>query len=142
MEKEYDLDMDYVAGLTIGFGGGFGRRGLVCGALSGGAMAIGHRYWHGGSLGNRDVVYNRTLEMCRRFEESFGATSCRDLTGYDLTTEEGRRGFKSELTKEKKCCKYIGMVVDTLVEYFQADKEAGLGATSPSPENHEPQEQA
>ena len=116
MEAEIGIDMDGIAGMTIGFGGGFGRRGLVCGAISGGVMVIGQKHWRGGERENRDAIYSLTLEVCQRFEDRFGATACYELTGCDLTSEKGRQEFRDGRMKEEKCVHYVGAVIGILMD--------------------------
>jgi C_GCAxxG_C_C family probable redox protein len=121
MEEELNTDIDLISGIATGFGGGLGRRGLVCGALSGGVMVIGLKYGCSLDKDCRETVYGLTLELCRRFEEQFGTTSCYKLIGYDLTAEEERTEFKSLRLKEEKCVNYVGTVVDILTELLDED---------------------
>jgi C_GCAxxG_C_C family probable redox protein len=79
--------------LATGFGGGMGRAGDVCGAMSGAVMAVGARF---GRVDPDDDVakercYEAVTELRERFRDSCGHLQCRDLTGLDLTTESGRR---------------------------------------------------
>lgn len=81
-----------VVRLATGFGGGIGCSGDVCGALSGGVMALGMRF---GRLDEHDDAakercYTAAAELRSRFREACGAVDCRDLTGLDLSTEAGR----------------------------------------------------
>src|SRR5512135_2255544 len=75
--------MDYQTSLKVsaGFGGGM-YLGSVCGAVTGGIMAIGLK--HGG-LGPPSM---RTAILVRQFADRFKALhksiNCPDLTGFDL----------------------------------------------------------
>jgi len=75
--------MDYQAAVRVsaGFGGGM-YLGSVCGAVTGGIMAIGLK--HGG-LGQTSI---RTAILVRDFADRFKAqhksVNCPDLTGFDL----------------------------------------------------------
>lgn len=68
------------------FGGGIARQGLLCGCLTGCAMAVGLRI---GRLRPddktaRDHSYQVTAAVFRRFRQRFGALDCRLLTGLDF----------------------------------------------------------
>ena len=77
------MGMDYQTAVKVsaGFGGGM-YLGSVCGAVTGGMMAIGLK--HGG-LGAPSI---QTAVLCRTFAERFKAqhksVKCADLVGFDL----------------------------------------------------------
>jgi len=62
------------------FGGGIGRAGAVCGALSGGAMVLGLA--HGRTTPNaeqKEIAYGHALRLWQRFVEETGSESCRTI---------------------------------------------------------------
>ncbi|MBS7637226.1 C_GCAxxG_C_C family protein [Candidatus Bathyarchaeota archaeon] len=95
--------------IATGFGGGIGRAGCVCGALTGAIMALGLKY--GRRTLNETEAYEKclkkSLELYKKFEEEFGSVFCRDLTQCNLTTTEGRQKFKEQQIRETKCTKYV-----------------------------------
>ncbi|MCS7123925.1 MAG: C-GCAxxG-C-C family protein [Candidatus Bathyarchaeota archaeon] len=95
--------------IATGFGGGMGRTGFVCGALTGAVMAISLKY--GRNTPSEAESYEkcsaRIQQLFKGFNETFGSVFCRDLTDCDLTTEEGRQKFKEQQIKEKKCTRYV-----------------------------------
>ncbi len=92
--------------VACGFGGGMGRRGEVCGAVSGAIMALGLRYG-GGKRGGRAAVertYRKVRELARGFERERGALRCRPLLGgCDLSTVRGHGRFRKRGLREKVC---------------------------------------
>lgn len=76
-------------GAASGFGGGIGRAGLVCGAISGAAIVAGIRGGGPSEAGERDRLYAGVLDLVRSFESEFGTTTCRKLIGFDISTSEG-----------------------------------------------------
>jgi C_GCAxxG_C_C family probable redox protein len=74
------------------FGGGMGRQGEVCGAVTGALMALGLR--HGttvaGDAEGKDRNSRIAAELMARFRERHGSLRCLDLLGCDLGTPEGR----------------------------------------------------
>jgi C_GCAxxG_C_C family probable redox protein len=62
------------------FGGGIGRAGAVCGALSGGAIALGLA--HGRTTPDpeqKEVAYGHARRLWERFVEQAGSESCRAI---------------------------------------------------------------
>jgi C_GCAxxG_C_C family probable redox protein len=67
---------DEVVQLAGGFGGGSGA-GCICGAVSGGTMALGLVM-----AGDKKAVSAMTRELHRWFKEEYGATCCKILTAH------------------------------------------------------------
>jgi C_GCAxxG_C_C family probable redox protein len=88
-----DLGLEHEAALKLAsaFGGGIGRRGDVCGAVSGALMALGLALGHSG---NDDASKDATVELVRsfleRFEAAHGSVTCRTLIGHS-DSPEGRQ---------------------------------------------------
>jgi C_GCAxxG_C_C family probable redox protein len=86
------LGMTDEAALRIAsaFGGGFGRRGEVCGAVTGALMALGLAAGHAdNSEAAKAATYELVDEFLRRFEAAHGALACRALIGQRIDTPEG-----------------------------------------------------
>ena len=115
MQEELGVESEIIPGIALGFGGGLGRRGLVCGALNGGVMAIGLRYGQMEGTEAKDEAYTLVLELCRRFEEQHGSALCRDLTGCDFTTPEGRQRW-SDSGGHEKCNQFVSTTVEILLD--------------------------
>ena len=103
-----DLSEDMVR-LATPFGGGVGRSGCVCGALSGAVIIIGAV--KGRVLPDRksrDLAYELSGEFHNRFKAMFGATCCRVL----IKNESKGQG--------EKCHKIItesaGLLMSLLIE--------------------------
>jgi C_GCAxxG_C_C family probable redox protein len=73
----------------------------MCGAVSGGIMALGLCHGRKRPDESRDKCYTSVQKLLRMFEDRFGSTNCRELTGFDLGTKKGRREFKAQNTIEK-----------------------------------------
>ncbi len=111
------IKCEQIPKIATGFGGGIGRAGSICGALTGAIMALGLKY--GSKTLNEKEAYEKclkkSLEFYKNFEEEFGSVFCRDLTQCDLTTTEGRQKFKEQQIKETKCTKYVENSMRTLL---------------------------
>lgn len=93
--------------IATAFGGGIGRKGSVCGALTGGVMAVGAKFGRsvGSDTASRDKSYELGLAFAKWFEKEFGSLICYDLIQCDLTTPEGRE--KQRDLRKDKCAKFI-----------------------------------
>jgi C_GCAxxG_C_C family probable redox protein len=80
---DFGLDEETALKIASPFGGGVARQGEVCGAVTGGLMALGLARGSSTPEG-KDETYRLSLEFLRRFEEQHGKILCRDLIGYDL----------------------------------------------------------
>jgi C_GCAxxG_C_C family probable redox protein len=94
--------------VATGFGGGMGRMGEVCGALTGALMALGVK---GGrdepDAEKRDHLYVITRELFAEFGRKFGSTLCVKLTGCNLLSEEGKKKFSDEKIHNTKCHNFV-----------------------------------
>ena len=95
---ELGLEADSALKLSCGFGGGMGRRGEVCGAISGGILVLGLKFGRGinDKRAETDVTYSKIREFMSRFSTKHGSCLCRELlSGCDLSTEDGQAYFKN-----------------------------------------------
>ena len=111
-ERMEKLDRSFggvVPSVATGFGGGIGRSGGICGALSGAVMAVGLLIGHrrADDLERKYRVYDLVLGMIGEFEREFGSSSCRDLIRIDLRVEEERFRFHSQKVRDKVCSKFV-----------------------------------
>jgi len=100
------------------FGGGMGRMGETCGAVTGALMALGVR--HGQEMATepakaRGPLYVRVINFSAAFRERHGSLTCRELTGCDLRTPEGQAKFSAGDLHHTLCGKLVASAVE-LVE--------------------------
>ena len=72
------------------FGGGIGRSGDVCGALTGGVLAIGASLGRTSPDSDKTACYEAAGALHKQFEEMFGASSCKALNMSDFTSPQHR----------------------------------------------------
>ena len=90
--------------IATGFCSGLSRTCGLCGAVSGAIMAINlftGRSSPGESVEDNYIAVRKLLSM---FERKFGSTNCKQLTGCDLSTEEGQNAFRANNLHEQ--CKH------------------------------------
>ena len=90
------LDLDAALRVSAAFGGGMGRLGHTCGAVTGALMVLGLKY--GATVPDpvaRERTYALTREFVARFEARHGATACADLLGVNIGTPEGQTAARA-----------------------------------------------
>jgi C_GCAxxG_C_C family probable redox protein len=121
--EAYDIQSGLIPKIATGFCAGISRTSNVCGAVTGGVMAVG--LLMGRNLPTEPAIntYIPVQEFIDRFEEAFGSTNCRVLTGCDLNTPEGQNYFK---TKDLlvKCRKYTEEATRIAISIIESDKNA------------------
>ena len=124
------LDGETALKVATGLGAGIGRRGEVCGALTGGILVLGLKYGRGGQQDRSatEETYQKTLELMARFEKRHGSCLCRVLLDdCDLRTAEGQRFFKEHDLLHKTCVGCVQTVVEGLAEILDAPRgQAGV----------------
>jgi C_GCAxxG_C_C family probable redox protein len=104
--KENGIPEAQALKIATGLGSGMGRLQSTCGAVTGAYMAIGSKY--GKSIGDegmekREKTYELVRAFDKKFREQFKATSCRELLGCDLMTDEGKNFYNENKLGEKVC---------------------------------------
>ena len=104
------LDKDTALKLACGFGAGMARKQEVCGAVTGGILAIGLK--HGRGEGQDRVpteeTYQKVRELMSRFETAHESCICR--------APNGQQHFKENDLLNKTCKGCVKSVVQTLEE--------------------------
>jgi len=89
--------------IAIGFAGGFGMQGDVCGAVAGCAMAISLA----AAQQTKDYAAQKNLaipaigHLYRQFARQCGSARCAEICGLDLNTQEGIARLKSGIRNER-----------------------------------------
>jgi len=108
--------------IASGFAGGIGNTGSVCGAVVGAVMAIGLRRGRGETM--EEMMGNLAVarEFRRRFEAEMRAIGCRELTGLDLSTEEGLKQAMGSDIAQRVCFPAVAASYRIVVELLQESK--------------------
>lgn len=117
---QFGIDPDTAARMASAFGGGMGRMGGTCGAVSGALMVLGLS--RGGSDPADKATKEKTYALARSLQETFrarmGALGCNDLLGVDIGTPEGQERARTE-GRFKNCSKYVEQASGILVEILK-----------------------
>jgi C_GCAxxG_C_C family probable redox protein len=97
-------------------GGGIGRTGHICGAVSGAALVIGMKF---GSTDNtdkhsRDKAYQKANELLEKFAAQNKSLLCKELLGYDIKTKEGLKQARESGVMVQKCPLFVSAAAKIL----------------------------
>ena len=115
------LTKEEIESATLGFGGGFGRQRLVCGAVSGMAFVAGAIIPADNPL---DTVAKReNYALMQSFAEAFtkenGSIICRELLGLTQTKDEPTPSERTaEYYRKRPCVEYVGTAARIVGEYL------------------------
>ncbi len=104
------LNLSHEEALRIAacFGGGMWH-GETCGCVVGALIALGIKY--GNTVANDKETKDKLLSKKAEFEEKFckkqGSCKCKEILGYDLSTEEGMAKIMEEQLLVTKCPKVV-----------------------------------
>lgn len=121
--EQFGLDREVALKLAIGFGGGMGRMGGTCGAVTGAFMVLGLK--HGAiEAANQDeakeTTYEQVREFAKRFEARNGTTVCRDLIKCDIDTPEGLAMAREQKLFATVCPKFVQDAAEILEEMLNS----------------------
>ena len=104
------LDRETALRVAAAFGGGMGRTGETCGAVSGALMVIGLRYGRStaGDEGAKEKTYNLAVEFLKTFAaRNDGCVKCRELLGCDISSPEGRQAAREQGLFDTLCPQFV-----------------------------------
>jgi C_GCAxxG_C_C family probable redox protein len=117
MTEHWNIESELVPKIATGFGGGIGRCGSVCGALTGAVMAIGVRDGTNEPSGEKRLkAYEKARKLYEKFKKQHGSVLCRDLIGYDLSNPEGSAAARKARVFEERCPVFVKTAVEVLLE--------------------------
>ena len=103
--------------LAIGFGAGFGRQRLVCGAVSGMTMVLGGILSDGV---NKQEIYALVQKACEKFKKELGSIICADLLEgkVNFNTSPVPENRNDAYYKKRPCadiCEIAGNIVEEIL---------------------------
>lgn len=117
MAEHWNVKNELIPKIAAPFGGGIGRSGSVCGALTGAAMALGIMYGtNEPSADKRQEAYERAKSLCEQFAKRHGSIICRDLIGFDLSDPAKLQEAREANVFREKCDKYVKSAIEILLK--------------------------
>ena len=107
--EQLGLDKALALKVACGFGGGIGRTGRTCGAVTGAVMVIGLK--HGQADVADEESRQETHKLVKKFIDKFtglhGSVECRELIGYDLGSPAEFESARASGVVENKCHGFV-----------------------------------
>ena len=94
VSEEHGIESDLIPRIATGFCSGVARTGGICGAVSGGIMALGLVHGRDDENTAVEAAYERVRDFVARFEAEFGSSNCCELIGCRLDTPDGQAHFR------------------------------------------------
>ena len=114
----FGISRDLALRIAGPFGGGMGRTGNVCGAVTGAFMVIGLKHTKTDPKDEqaKKIGHDLVREFIKRFEAGHGSIVCRQLLGYDLSAAEGLQKAKDQGLFKTLCPKFVRAAAEILEE--------------------------
>ncbi|MCP4666537.1 MAG: C_GCAxxG_C_C family protein [Deltaproteobacteria bacterium] len=101
--EHFGMDAESAKMLGRPWGGGMGHLAGTCGYLTGAILVLAQAYNHHDEGRARKEVFQAVRKLFSRFEKGRGATSCKELLGADMSTEEGLMKIQQGQLVKKIC---------------------------------------
>jgi len=117
------IKSELIPKIATGLCGGIAKTGGICGAVSGGVLAINMLAGrnHAGQSPEANVRLVRAF--LSEFEMRFGTTNCERLIGCRLDTPDGQRFFKENKLREKKCQLFTKEAAGMVSAIFEQEEQ-------------------
>ena len=102
---------DFIPGIATGFCAGIARTCNICGAVTGGVLALNLVYGRQSKQESVDDNYLAVQQFVTQFTAEFNSTNCQELLGCDLGTEAGQAHFKNNKLR-KNCAVFTGKATE------------------------------
>jgi len=112
------LDADAALRVSAAFGGGMGRTGGTCGAVTGALMVLGLKYGatRADDKASKEQTYALAREFIAKFEARHGATACAELLGVNISTPEAHSAARDAGLFKTVCPGLVASAVAILQE--------------------------
>jgi len=107
--EQFGLNREMALKVSGAFGGGMGRMGETCGAVTGAFMVIGLKYGKTKveDEQTKERAYNLVKEFVDKFRSRNGSIVCRELLGCDISTPDGMKIIGEKKLIATLCPKFV-----------------------------------
>jgi C_GCAxxG_C_C family probable redox protein len=136
IQDTFSLENEDVFKSASGLAAGIGLMGSVCGALTGGVMALSLKYGRdlkafkaGDPEGKRLTAYEKARMLYKRFEDEYGSIICKDIQkrifgrSFDLRDSKDFKEFEEAGAHVDKCPGVVGRAAQWIAEIIIDDDE-------------------
>jgi C_GCAxxG_C_C family probable redox protein len=113
MAKYWGIQDALIPRIATPFRGGLCGTQQVCGAVTGGLMALGARMGRDSGAEDSTACVEKGKAFIKAAHGKFGSIVCRDLTGLDFSDEEQHKLFQNKVRGEQCvslvawCCRWL-----------------------------------
>ncbi|MBI4686549.1 MAG: C_GCAxxG_C_C family protein [Nitrospirae bacterium] len=116
----FGIDRETILKLAAPFGGGIGRLGETCGAVTGALMIIGLKYGNTGLEPlAKEKMYGIVNDFVENFKERNNSIICKELLHCDLSTMEGFKEARDKRLIPSLCPKFVKDAVEIAEELLK-----------------------
>lgn len=108
------IDSPLVPAVATAFGSGLARTDGMCGALTGGILALSLVNGRKNSDEKYDKLYADIAALKADFHATFGSCECTKLLGFSLSEGDAKEKFSKQNCRADKCAKFVGFVADKI----------------------------
>ena len=106
--------------MASALGGGVGRNGHICGAVSGAALIIGMKFGttDPANFQTKEKAYNKTNELLEKFSAENKSVLCKELIPYDMKNPEELKKAREAGVFAKQCPLYVlssGRILESII---------------------------
>jgi len=112
------IKSELIPKIASGIGAGFSLNGLTCGSISGAVMAIGIKYGREANTENPQATWSKVDKFIEAFKQTWGATTCRQLTGLNVKTPEGMQEYLKSV-HDYACTARVKFAVKKAIELLK-----------------------
>ncbi len=112
------IDREISLKIATGFGGGMGRLGNVCGAVTGALMALGLKFGQSKieEADAKDTTYQLVNKFITKFITRNNSIVCKELLGYSLNIPEEMQIIREQNLIATRCVKFVQDAAEILEE--------------------------
>jgi C_GCAxxG_C_C family probable redox protein len=115
--QRYGMDPEFAHTIGRSLGGGLGRSGNTCGAITGAIAILGLAQGNPEDEAEaRNKIARTVQEFLHCFEERHGSLLCRELLNADMSTEAGQRKIKENQLVSRLCPAFVKDAAEILSE--------------------------
>lgn len=113
--EHMQIQSEIIPRIATGFCGGLSNTDGMCGAVSGGIMAVSLALGRNSPNEPKDRCYQTERAFLQGFANRFGELNCQKLIHVHLGTLEGQAAYKDQGLK-KQCTEYVSEAVRIVLE--------------------------
>ncbi|PKN76694.1 MAG: hypothetical protein CVU52_03600 [Deltaproteobacteria bacterium HGW-Deltaproteobacteria-10] len=117
---EVGINQEDAVRMASALGGGVGRNGNICGAVSGAALIIGMKFGTTDPVNfpAKEKAYNKTNELMDRFATENKSVLCKELIPYDMKDPQELKKAREAGVFVKQCPLYVlssGRILESII---------------------------